>query len=130
MPTLCKHLTLENRPCTHLIIATGTHCAAGHPVSVPPLRGPWCGRAAGPAGVLRYDERRRLTCHEGPLSRWELPAELHPDGTGATLTYHGDPGRWEAAGEHSVLSTVGRGQEFVVEATTEWQAWADFVREP
>jgi hypothetical protein len=84
-------------------------------------------RPGGPSGLLRWNSRRRLSCPSGPRSRWQLPLDLHPSRTGATLSYHGDPKRWEDNGVSCILNTVGRGQEFVVRATPEWQAWTEDV---
>ena len=76
------------------------------------------------AGILPWAEQRRLTRADGPLSCWELPADCHPNNSGAELTYHKDLERWTLGQDTTLLSTVGRGQEFVVEATDSWTSWA------
>lgn len=65
----------------------------------------------------------RLTCTGGPLTAWRLPIALHPTRTPAPLTYHPDPGRWSADGDHCLLTVVDRGQEFVVERTDAIDDW-------
>lgn len=49
-------------------------------------------------------------------SCWRLPAWFHPHGRRSCLSYHGDPGRWHRDGDYAYLSTVARGQEFVLDA--------------
>lgn len=46
---------------------------------------------------------------------WSLPGWFHPD-AGATLSYHTDPARWTRDDNRCHLRTVGRGQEFVIDA--------------
>ena len=49
------------------------------------------------------------------VSRWLLPKWFHPSGRKSVLTYHRNPSRWETTRCGTVLSTVGRGQEFVLD---------------
>lgn len=50
-------------------------------------------------------------------SVWKLPGWFLPDGSQRALTYHGEPKRWSMGNDGWVrLSTVGRGQEFVLHA--------------
>jgi hypothetical protein len=53
---------------------------------------------------------RRLRSH------WRLPRWFYPDGRDCCLSYHKKLGRWRRDNEHAFLSTVGRGQEFVLDA--------------
>ncbi len=48
-------------------------------------------------------------------SRWRLPAWFHPEGRKSTLSYHARSDRWDRDEDHAYLSTVGRGQEFVLD---------------
>jgi hypothetical protein len=45
---------------------------------------------------------------------WRLPTWFSPQHPGGALTYHSEPGRWKQVGPDLQLSTVGRGQEFVL----------------
>ena len=68
------------------------------------------------AGVFgRWDERLRLTAPGRTRSIWRLPAWFLPRGR-RPLGYHSDPDRWSPAGSHVLLRTVGRGQEFALDA--------------
>ena len=49
------------------------------------------------------------------VSRWLLPRWFHPDGHKSVLSYHGDLSRWQLNEHEAILSTVGRGQEFVLD---------------
>jgi hypothetical protein len=62
-----------------------------------------------PAGCLTAPESDRP-------SRWLLPKWLHPEGRCSSLTYHGDPSRWSKVDNGVLLDSVGRGQEFVLDA--------------
>lgn len=48
--------------------------------------------------------------------QWDVPGWMLPRPGVPALTYHGDPGRWTAHGDRVQLSTVGRGQEFILDA--------------
>ncbi|MBI5489098.1 MAG: hypothetical protein HY905_17315 [Deltaproteobacteria bacterium] len=66
------------------------------------------------AGVFpAYHDDICLTAPGCTRSVWRLPGWFYPDG-GGTLGYHGDRRRWSRDGEHAVLRSVGRGQEFVL----------------
>lgn len=49
-------------------------------------------------------------------SHWRLPAWFHPTSGRPPLTYHKMEWRWRLEAGHVILSTVGRGQEFVLDA--------------
>lgn len=75
------------------------------------------------AGSFRWSDELRLTVPEGPRSVWRLPACFQPAGE-PTLSYHRNPARWRRADDGSVvLTTVGRGQEFVMDADARVAAW-------
>jgi len=67
------------------------------------------------AGVFtHFDERLVLTASEGGAqTNWRLPSFFAPEGGRSLLSYHGDVHRWHVAGTECLLSSVGRGQEFV-----------------
>ena len=58
---------------------------------------------------------RTLTETGGTLSRWRLPAWMHPDSKKASLSYHLDRNRWSPRdSQWCALQSVGKGQEFVL----------------
>ena len=70
------------------------------------------------AGVWQcFHPARQLTAPGGPCSVWRLPAWLRPDGKRPTLSYHTDPAAWRPCDGGVLLQTVGRGQEFVLDAS-------------
>jgi hypothetical protein len=67
-----------------------------------------------------------LTAEEQPKrSVWSVPGWMEPAGRPA-LSHHESPDRWTRDGARSLLSTVGRGQEFVLDcdAYPEAFGWA------
>ncbi|MEZ6036512.1 MAG: hypothetical protein R3F29_03455 [Planctomycetota bacterium] len=74
------------------------------------------GRRPGAGTFGRYDVRRRLTAVGASRSVWELPAWFEPVEGRRPLGYHASVERWERVGEAVRLRTVGRGQEFVLDA--------------
>lgn len=89
-----------------------------------------CHLIAGGSGAGTFDTwstARRLTRASESSSRWTLPGALHPKLSGASLSYHGAPHRWSIDGREAHLSSVGRGQEFVVEGTESWRSWAEEI---
>lgn len=80
----------------------------------------------GPDGIGGAGTFRRPLTLSAPGSRpseWLLPASLHPSMCGTAPTYHSTASRWQLDGESTWLQTVGRGQEFVVNAAP-WNDWA------
>lgn len=73
----------------------------------------------------RLTERSTLTCPGCSRSRWKLPGWFLPPEGRPTLTYHADRARWVESDGSALLSTVGRGQEFVLdcEGRPEAEAW-------
>jgi hypothetical protein len=74
-------------------------------------------RRFGGAGIFpRFAAGLQLTAPncEG-VSSWLLPNWIHPKGRESILTYHGKSDRWRVEPQGIVLSTVGRGQEFVLD---------------
>ena len=82
---------------------------------------PTIGRVAAGAGVFTYfmHELQLTDAHttnEKKLrSLWRLPVWCFPRASQPPLTYHADSQRWTRDGNHVLLRTVGRGQEFVLD---------------
>lgn len=68
------------------------------------------------AGIFTERRERVLTLPGSPKrSLWELPGWMHPNRGVARISYHEKLSRWSARGPDTCeLSTVGRGQEFVL----------------
>lgn len=56
--------------------------------------------------LTKLGEKRR--------THWALPKWFYHENKQRRLAYHGDPQRWSADGDHAILRTVARGQEFVL----------------
>lgn len=80
---------------------------------------------AGGAAIRRYSDHLKLTETGQTRSFWRMPSWCWPSAGKPPLTYHGNPKRWVRRNDHVLLKTVGRGQEFVLdaEAYPEAQAW-------
>ncbi len=82
------------------------------------------------AGVFpRFSEQLQLTNYGSTRSEWALPDWFYPFIPGherRPLGYHGAPWRWRPKRDGVLLTTVGRGQEFVLDATAYPEAgdWA------
>ena len=48
-------------------------------------------------------------------SEWELPDWFFPSDSRKPLTYHSDPTRWKKLGTQTILQSVARGQEFILD---------------
>jgi hypothetical protein len=68
----------------------------------------------GAGTFARHTPILRLTTPDGPRSLWTLPSWFHPAAR-SPLSYHGDLSRWSSKGERTVLQSVARGQEFVLD---------------
>jgi hypothetical protein len=69
------------------------------------------------AGVFtHFQPKLQLTAPGAAVSVWRLPSWLHPEGRESTLTYHGNSALWTKEEAYTQLRTVGRGQEFVLNA--------------
>jgi hypothetical protein len=89
---------------------TNTLYVASERLSLPGLKG-----TPGSGVFDFFDDRRRLTAEEATSpSKWSLPAGFLPKGR-TPLSYHGSPSRWSQCGDRTHLSTVARGQEFVLD---------------
>jgi hypothetical protein len=68
------------------------------------------------AGVFQcYSPRFRLTAPESDRpGRWLLPTWFSPERRASTLSFHSDSARWKKADGGVMLSSVSRGQEFVL----------------
>ena len=69
------------------------------------------------AGIFEHSsERRQLTQSEASSpTHWELPTWFFPENGRCPLTYHGNMDRWELTADTVLLSSVSRGQEFVLQ---------------
>jgi hypothetical protein len=71
---------------------------------------------AGAGTFSRISPMLRLTApNSNRPGRWLLPIWFHPDGRESVLSYHRDLARWEKADRGVFLSSVSRGQEFVLD---------------
>lgn len=69
-------------------------------------------------GLFSSRPNRVLTMPGASRTQWLVPAWMHPDAGVATLSYHGDPGRWgDPVGGKCTLSSVAKGQEFVLSSS-------------
>ncbi|MEZ4662099.1 MAG: hypothetical protein R2911_31495 [Caldilineaceae bacterium] len=74
------------------------------------------GRIAGGGLFPACRPARQLTAAESARrSLWRLPGWFYPPAPEQALSYHGKMERWQRQGEHALLRTVGRGQEFVLD---------------
>jgi hypothetical protein len=62
-----------------------------------------------------YRKELRLSAENRRRSRWKLPAWFSPQGR-SPLSFHGNLLRWHKTEAGVLLDTVGRGQEFVLDA--------------
>jgi len=69
------------------------------------------------AGTFQfYSPELRLTAPESDRpGRWFLPEWFSPEHRPSTLSYHGDVARWEKLNGGVTVSSVSRGQEFVLD---------------
>jgi len=56
----------------------------------------------------------RLTMPDCPRTVWQLPRWFYPATGKSPISYHSNMKRWSLVGEHAVLHSVARGQEFVL----------------
>jgi len=74
-----------------------------------------CGLDLPGGGIFRrYHPQLCLTARGASRSKWSLPLWIHPGARESALSYHGRPDRWSRTGDRTLLQTVGRGQEFVL----------------
>jgi Nucleotide modification associated domain 3 len=80
------------------------------------------------AGVFRmFDPALCLTAPRQSRSIWSLPCWFYPHGKKSVLSYHRNLSRWQLEQDCVLLSSVGRGQEFVLDCedypeSVEWLA--------
>jgi hypothetical protein len=79
-----------------------------------------------------FSPGQRLTASDAVnVTTWELPGWFHPGQNRQPLTYHADSKRWEKRDDRTVLKSVARGQEFVLNCDEypEAMQWAgDLIR--
>ncbi len=81
---------------------------------------------AGAGAFESYREGLRLTAPGRTRTWWRLPRWFFPEDGRAALTYHGNRERWTRHGDHVLLRSAARGQEFVLDTADypEAVAWA------
>lgn len=89
-----------------LYIAADELILGGRPTGLP---------GAGVFGTFRDDLRLTAPAASG-RSTWQLPTWFMPVGERPPLSYHRKPSLWQRAGASVQLKTVGKGQEFVLDA--------------
>ncbi|MEB3313365.1 MAG: hypothetical protein VKL98_04400 [Cyanobacteriota bacterium] len=60
-------------------------------------------------------ERQLTASHTDQVSTWALPGWFYPGENRPPLTYHGDRRRWQQGDTLTLLRSVARGQEFVLD---------------
>jgi hypothetical protein len=99
------------------------------------------GAATSPAGkspfqwrggaFARFDPRLQLTAHPShkDWSQWRLPSWFYPFPNRPPLTYHENPDRWKLVDGYAYLNSVGKAQEFVLDADRypEARAWVEEI---
>lgn len=86
--------------------------------------------SASGAGVFNFKDELVLTANgQRKKSVWALPSFFHPD-HGTVMSYHencfdsGNNPIWIAGKDQCILNSVGRGQEFVVDGSSDVVEWA------
>jgi len=75
------------------------------------------GRSAGAGVFSHFSKQLQLTATSAARhGLWELPQWFYPRDGKCPLTYHSDMTRWHKSKRGTQLNTVGRGQEFVLNA--------------
>jgi hypothetical protein len=69
----------------------------------------------GAAAFPKYSEALRLTAPGMSRSCWRLPRWFYPEQGVPPLSSHERADRWQMDGDHCVLESVARGQEFVLQ---------------
>jgi hypothetical protein len=82
----------------------------------------------GGGSFQHFTSRLRLTVPGGPRSQWVLPKWFFPDDKKPPLSYHGDLSRWDIKEKNSILKSVARGQEFVLD-TSYYPEAVEWIRE-
>ena len=63
----------------------------------------------------KYHKHLCLTAPGETRTVWSLPAWFHPRNGSTPLSYHANMERWSSVDKHTVLRSVARGQEFVLD---------------
>ena len=86
-------------------------------LAVPKLSLPGFTKACPGGGVFpKFKRSLQLTTPGGTRSVWRLPAWMHPEGKESSLSYHGNPNIWNLDGDYTILRSMAKGQEFVLNA--------------
>jgi hypothetical protein len=78
------------------------------------------GRTGGAFPV--YRDELCLSAPNGPMSRWRLPLEFHPDRRRTRMS-NTNVSEWSEDGAHAYVQAIGQRQEFMVEMSTEIEGW-------
>lgn len=74
------------------------------------------GAIPGAGSFTRFSSSLCLTAPGLSRSNWHLPVWFYPVAGRAPLTYHSDLTRWKRSGDHVILKSAARGQEFILNA--------------
>jgi len=98
-------------------------------IASPHLRLPGLGRSVDGGGIFpRFTESLQLTAPGYSRSTWRFPDFLYPTRGVWPLSYHTHQKHWSRDKEGVLLSTVGRGQEFVLDCENYPKA-LDWIKE-
>lgn len=86
------------------------------------------GRLSGAGCFDLWYPKRQLTAPGRSRSVWRLPAWMDPSMGDTKLSYHTDQERWHLEGDATLLETVAKGQEFVMDIGLSESA-RDWLRE-
>ena len=90
------HITAEFEPSNTVYVAAPTAASAG--------------------AFPRVTNELILTCPGANRSFWRLPKWFHPTGKESCLSYHSSATRWRLEEDYAYLTSVARGQEFVLDS--------------
>ncbi len=84
-------------------------------LSAPKLSVPGIADSYPGGGVFpMFNAHLQLTAPTGTRTVWRLPGWMHPEGRESALSYHGNPKLWRRDDHHTILRSMAKGQEFVL----------------
>lgn len=108
LPLWARYHPHHSRPCSNtntIYMATEKFQINGQPIDLP--------------GAGTFRRFRPELCLTAPgssrRSEWHLPRWFYPEENKPPLSYHSRMARWSLNGDYTLLRSVGRGQEFVLE---------------
>ena len=89
------------------------------------------GQHSGAGCFARWMPKLQLTAPGQSRSVWRLPAWMNPNIGKAPLSYHANPNRWRLDGDSTLLESVAKGQEFVIDIgeSTPARSWLSHLIE-